>query len=277
MVCAALFRAADNAPATNGFALRAHMIIVPVMVNGAAPRDFLLDTGSNTTLVTPEFARQLRLRPHDRVELVTVAGTQLVPRARLDRLEMGGQALADVEALIGDLREIRGVAPDVAGVLGQNFLTRFSFVIDYRAQKLLFETGTELENSLCGARLPLENHEDRWLVRARVNEQAGLFVPDTGIDSLLLFVRGARLIEQTLPAGSSLARTDAGTRAARQWRVPRLGIGPVVFRDFTVTMFPAGPADAERIEDGLLPLCLFDRVYFNHRRGYLILNPRHGK
>jgi len=56
--------------------------VVPVYLEGQGPFDFLLDTGTNSTIVTPELAARLGLRPADRVRLITVAGERDVPRAR---------------------------------------------------------------------------------------------------------------------------------------------------------------------------------------------------
>src|SRR5262245_35599651 len=49
--------------------LNGYVIVIPVTVNGAGPYEFVLDTGSNATLICGEFARALRLRPIDRVEI----------------------------------------------------------------------------------------------------------------------------------------------------------------------------------------------------------------
>ena len=48
--------------------------VVGVYLDGDGPFDFLLDTGTSTTVVTPELAARLGLRPSDSVILITVAG-----------------------------------------------------------------------------------------------------------------------------------------------------------------------------------------------------------
>src|SRR5215204_3444159 len=64
--------------------------VVSIRIDDQGPFDFLLDTGTNSTLVTPELAARLRIRPTDRVTLITVAGEREVPRARLRKVEVGG-------------------------------------------------------------------------------------------------------------------------------------------------------------------------------------------
>ena len=131
--------------------LKGHLIVIPVTVNGAGPHEFLLDTGSNTTLISSEFAHALRLRPIDRVELVTVAGSQIVPRARLESLAVGEKVVKNPETLFSDLREVRALKSEIRGVLGMNFLAQFNFLINYRERRIEFEDEDEKEKSLRGA------------------------------------------------------------------------------------------------------------------------------
>ncbi|HMV83833.1 MAG TPA: aspartyl protease family protein [Blastocatellia bacterium] len=248
---------------------RGHLIVIPVTVNGSGPFEFMLDTGATTTLVTAELARQLRLRPVDRIELVTVAGSQILVRTELDQVSVGAQTAAGVEVLVSDLREVRGVEPKLCGVLGQNVLARFNFLIDYAAQRLEFETRDELSARLCGERWPLSRQDERWLVTLPVNQKPWRFVPDTGTATLLLF--GEHKPDWSLIAPQAqLLRTDLGSRTVSQSRARSLQIGLAQFNNLPVTILAA---DQARREDGLLPLSLFQRVYINHRHGYLILNP----
>ena len=275
VACAALLLLSSSVCAeTVNFTLRrGHLIVIPVTLNGLGPYDFLLDTGASTTLVTPEFARQLRLRPIDRIELVTMAGTQILVRSQVERVSVGQQTATNVEVLISDLREVRAAAGQVCGVLGQNFLAQVNYLLDYRAQRLTFEEGTELETRLCGAQLPLTTHEGRLLVTLPVKQQTWRLVLDSGIGALLLFGNRNFALDWVAGAGEmQLLSTDFGSRAVPQRRVRNLQLGPVKFADLPVTLV-SGQAGEGRIEDGLLPTSLFQRVYFNQRRGYVILNP----
>lgn len=248
---------------------RGHLIVIPVTVNGSGPFEFMLDTGASTTLVTPEFARQLRLHPLDRIELVTLAGSQILVRSELARVSVGAQTATGVETLISDLREVRAVEPKVRGVLGMNFLARFNFLIDYTAQRLEFETHDELSTRLCGQRRPLVLQGERRLVSLPLNQSVRQFVPDTGIAVLLLF-GNPNLDWLPVAPQAQLLRTDLGSRTVFQRQVRNLRLGPTRFTNLPVTL---SAKDQARCEDGLLPLSLFQRVYLNHRQGYVILNP----
>jgi predicted aspartyl protease len=255
--------------------LHGYLIVIPVTVNGAKPVPFLLDTGASTTLLTPEFARQLGLRAQGRMELITVTGTQILVQAQAESLAVGEHTARQVEVLISDLREVRGVAPQVCGVLGQNFLAQFNYLLDYRARQLVFEEAAELEAVLCGERLPLEMREGQLLMTAPDRQRAWRFVPDSGIAGLVLFIREGQRAALELAAGApGQVQTDAGRRAVQPRRLRRLQLGETRFDEVLVVLLSAEPADAARFEDGLFPTSLCQRIYFNRRQGYLILNPR---
>ena len=83
------------------------MIVVTVTINDAERFDFFLDTGTNSTVITPEVAQKLNLRPRDRMEIITVTGKQIVPRAFLPTVALGAEKAENVEVLIADLSVIR--------------------------------------------------------------------------------------------------------------------------------------------------------------------------
>jgi len=253
-----------------------YVIVIPVTVNGAGPYEFLLDTGTNTTLVSVEFARSLRLRPVDRIELVTVAGSQIVPRAWLQSVSVGEKSATDVEALFSDLREARAVKPEICGVLGQNFLSQFNYLINYRERRIEFEDEDEMEKSLRGARLPIEWNEGRALITPDGKARLRL-VLDSGTPAMILFNAGARAAGLNWEPGDQRQfrlNSSAGVRIARQRRLRGFRVGGAEFQDLLVTQCEAKDGCEGRAEDGLLPTSLFQRVYFNHRKNFVMFNPK---
>ena len=78
---------------------------------GLEPTPFLLDAGTNTTVVDPELGGRLGLRPLDRVSLVGPGGARIVPRARLESLAVGSKSVDGLEVLCADLGGIRRLGP----------------------------------------------------------------------------------------------------------------------------------------------------------------------
>src|SRR5215813_6584559 len=57
-----------------------YLMIVPVTINGAGPYQFLLDTGTNTTLVDPSLAAELSLKSVGKMALTSLASSVPVHR-----------------------------------------------------------------------------------------------------------------------------------------------------------------------------------------------------
>src|SRR5580704_18614821 len=63
------------------------LIVIPVRINQAGPFDFMVDTGSQVTIIDPSLASQLDLKQEGRVGLVSVASLAQASVTVLDRLE----------------------------------------------------------------------------------------------------------------------------------------------------------------------------------------------
>jgi len=60
----------------------------------------------------------------------------------------------------------------------------------------------------------------------------------------------------------------------RQKRLRGFSVGGAGFSDLPVVLMESKTAREVRVEDGLLPTSLFQRVYFNHRKKFVTLNPK---
>jgi len=66
-----------------------YLMIVPTMVNGAGPFNFLLDTGATHTVIDPALARQLQLPMIGEASLTTVSDVRQDQLVRLKRVAVG--------------------------------------------------------------------------------------------------------------------------------------------------------------------------------------------
>lgn len=254
--------------------IRNQMIVIQVTLNGVGPFEFLLDTGTNTTIIEPELAQQLRLCPQDRLELMTVAGAQAVPHAQLGCVAVGSAVAENLEALITEMPSIRTLHAGIRGVLGQNFLARFNYLLDYGKRQIQFEGDGELAHRLGGMRVPFEQIEGLIVVDAQPTSlKSWRLKLDSASADLILFapLTPSNGLEMVYRSNAWLATaTGASSRAVQQGRLRALRIGETAFADLSVTALPPDG----RAEDGLLPMSLFRAVYVNHQEHYVILNPR---
>ena len=103
-------------------------IVVPVMVDGRGPFQFMLDTGANTTVLAPHLAETLGLRV-DLDQLVTmsgVTGSAPVPTAEVDHIEAGAISLGKRRLAVAQASLI-----GTDGVLGVDALEDKLVVADF--------------------------------------------------------------------------------------------------------------------------------------------------
>ena len=246
------------------------LIIVPVQINDSETLEFLLDTGTNTSIIIPEVAARLKLRAVDRIEIVTVAGSVIAPRSLLPRLTLGGKSAANTEVLWSDLPELRRLDNRISGVLGQNFLAQFNFTLNFRERRINFANMDENQFEKA-VRVPFEKDEGRILLTLKIKQTNLKFVLDSGASNLILFASGCQKLEKQIEAGEQLMQvsTNAGKNLTQTGWLDKLSFGGKGIRRVPVALLNK----VERTEDGLLPMRLFRSVYFNNQEGYMILNP----
>ena len=235
-----------------------------VRVGDAPPALFLLDVGTNVTLVHDGLARRLGLTARATLPLSTLAGAQTVPWTRIDALNVGGAALHQVEALFAPMEGVRSAAPEVQGVLGQMALAQLAFVLDNRGRRL--RLGERLE----GACVPVTRREGRLIVGVRVggDRRPVSLLLDSAASNLALFGRAAAGVA---PGPWRTLETNQGPRAVRVGRLDRLEVGSVVLDGLETVLIENVEG---RPEDGLLPTRLFATVGVDPASGCAVFAPR---
>jgi predicted aspartyl protease len=250
--------------------------IVSLTADGQGPFDFLLDTGTNTTIVDPSLARRLSLAALDRIQLTTLGGTQTVIRSSMNTLAAGPAQVENVEVLVQDLSALRTVDPRIQGIAGQNFLSHFNYLLDYRNRSVQIEAASEIRDALAGEPVRVEESEDKMLIaseaQARGSAKLRLLL-DSGANMVTLVHKPAQPLDPTTNA-NWLELTASGQTGWKVGRVRALQVGSEKFHDVDVALPDAQSTDAERIEDGVLPTAMFKAIYINNREGFVVFNPR---
>src|SRR3984885_13165995 len=131
------------------------LIVIPVRINQAGPFDFMVDTGSQITVIEPSLAAELRLKPQGTVGLVSVANYARASVTVLDSLEANSHVVETPLAIVQDLRQIQVADPRIRGVLGENFLAHFDLFIDYAHKLLCLDETKTMRESVRGEHIPL--------------------------------------------------------------------------------------------------------------------------
>jgi predicted aspartyl protease len=246
-------------------------VIVPVTVGSRGPFRFVLDTGSTHSAVTERLANAFGARPVARTTMQANGGTIECPVVSLPPLAVGDAAVEGLTVTALPPSSTSALGHGVDGILGNDFLSRFRFTIDYRRSWIVWH-GTEYVPQ--GVRLRLIPSQDRWLVELPQPDQQPThrFVPDSGADTLVLYGEAVanRIVSQWRPEHAVLGSLT-GDRVVRTATVDRLRVGGASLERQRAVIAPASAADGV---DGLLPLYPFASVYFNVEERYLVVQPR---
>jgi predicted aspartyl protease len=246
--------------------------LVEVSLNGSGPFDFLLDTGASATVIDARIARRLRLAALGNTRLRTVNGTRPAERVRLDTLSIGSLQARNLLALTIDLSAFQSLEQRVVGVLGYDFLSKHSFLLDYDAKTVTWDPDEQVRG------VPV-SYDDSGR-RIRLTLGALRLVLDTAATRLVLFpTKGASLGFDVRRDSRSLSRISAldGFRLVRTGTVPELAAVSPTLRDVPVVLVSPGDAAGTLEEDGLLPARLFRRIYVDPKKRCVIFDPTHAR
>jgi predicted aspartyl protease len=224
------------------------LILLAVYLNGQGPFRMMVDTGNASSLIRPKVAQRLGARAAYSVDQVTSAGVRRVPVVVVDQLTVGMASDRQIEAMVGEV-----AMGGVDGVLGQSWLVRHNYLLDYQDQRLVLD-GAAPE---CAMRADLRSVDGRPAVAALVDGVAQDLVVDSGADVLVLFVHKlGNGLETTLS-------TNGQTGAAE------LGSARVALAGAEGQRMTAARVKSTQLSGGLLPAKAFRAIYVSNRQGFI--------
>jgi hypothetical protein len=257
------------------FRLVDNTLIVVALNSGQGDHfDFVLDTGTDTTVVDPSIASRLSFVPKERIRVVSLGNESLALRGSIPALSVGPFRVNHVPVLVKDLSGMRKLDPHIEGIVGQNFLSHFNYLIDYRKHLVSFESGDEIRNIADGDHVEIELSGDRMMIsaEARSRRATGLsLLLDSGAPSLVLLHDASKSLNIPRQA-AALEETSDGQVELQTGRMREMVVGSQKLHDIAVLLPAMEPGVP--IGDGLLPTVLFSAVYVNNQDGFVIFNPR---
>lgn len=262
-----------------------YQMIVAVSVNLSGPYDFLLDSGTQFTMVDPSLAAELRVKNQDSIPVDGTGFHAAASSAQLDQLAIGSHAVAHLEAVVYSLQNLKALGLNLRGVLGEDFLQHFDMLIDNAHKMLCLDESSAMRADIKGSHIPLVTPLD---------------ADDVPPNSLILPIHlsgSSRPLRLKLDSGANAPFLYSASKlsATPQFRVASLhGSGT----DGTQRSFVALPAQDMKIGslefskvpfftladgdrnssslgfDGLLTMGLFRRVFICHSHHFAVLEPR---
>jgi predicted aspartyl protease len=212
-------------------------LVISIDVNDRDGLKFVLDTGASGTVITPATRELLQLRPVAGAVAAAGAGGELANAAqyRLTRVRVGGREYRDLAVWESSLDEISAIGPDLAGILGRDFLAQHELEIDLPGQVVRLLAPGERPLPGRAARVPFTNADD-GLMHSEL-EIAGVKIPaifDLGAQVTILNDRAvkAAMLEPAGGAGAATASGADGTPTAMlRQKAKRIRLGDLELAD----------------------------------------------
>ncbi|HLY42859.1 MAG TPA: aspartyl protease family protein [Terracidiphilus sp.] len=259
---------------------RTRLLIVAGRVNGRGPYKFILDTGSNTTLIESSLFRELGLKESGHPSAKVIEWMALGKLAVANEISIeGGPSRSNIQVL-----EVNGIKrpdidPSIRGVLGENFLSGLDLLIDNRHHEITFDDRNILASSLDGEHLALGLTVNVRGMQLKNRPTVSVLIPaldpkrllhflvDTGSEGTYIVARQPGSI-----GASNQSMALLGDSATCMYWKDRLQLGRTITSRIKITSCLKSPSVASD-SDGILPTFIFDRVFIAHADGYLILSP----
>jgi hypothetical protein len=268
------------------FHLVLSQIVVPVTVNHMGPYDFVVDTGTQSTMIDPSLAAELHLKTQGTVEVVGVGFSRSASFARIDLIETGSQAIANHVAEVLEQR-LLAAGVHIRGILGGYFLEHFDVLIDYAHSLLCLDGMKTMRTSVKGVRVELatpvpeaDEIPSAGLVLIPVHLSGTgprllLLAIDSGANAPLLY-HPSEYLDRAWFMGACIEGHggDGVRRVFSLLRPQNMQIGSLNLPQISFV----APADVQQSwtasqVDGLLPTSLFRSVFVSYADHFAVLDP----
>jgi hypothetical protein len=262
-----------------------YQMIVAVSVNHSGPYNFLLDTGTQITMVDPSLAAELHLNTQDSAVVAGVGFRAGASFTQLDLLEAGSHAVAKQKVLVFDIQNPRAVDLRYRGVLGEDFLGQFDILIDNDHNLLCLDDSSAMAAHVKGPRIALAEPARETngmpalmslIIAARLSDgtRPVRLKLDSGTNVSLLF-NTARFMPLELLRNTSLVGggLDGAQHPYATMPPQDLQIGPLEIPRVSFLTAADSKKDSSLTGDGMLSTGLFRRVFICHARHFAVLDP----
>ncbi|MBU7580377.1 MAG: aspartyl protease family protein [Porphyrobacter sp.] len=238
-------------------------LTLPVMVEGAGPFAFMIDTGSQATAVTHEIRAIAALPPAGRATLVGMASRREVELASVGRIEFGTNSYTN---FLAPVLAREHVGAD--GIIGLDALQDFRVLIDFRKATISVED-TASRQSRSGFEIVVKARSklgQLLITDAMVEGVRATVIIDTGAQASLgnmalrdkIRARRAQEVVTTDVNGVDLTGELAFVRSLSIEGLSLTDV-PLTFAD-TPAFAALGLQDQPVLSIGMQHLALFDRV-----------------
>ena len=242
---------------------------MPVKIDGGGSYDFIIDTGSQRTIVATELAQKLALPARTPVEIVSMAGRVTVSTVTLGELRFGDHFVEELVALSIGHSDLGS-----AGIIGLDGLKDKRLTLNFTERRMDVGKSRSAPKRNNDPNTIVVEARSRLgqliLVDSRIDGQKVSVILDTGaemsIGNMALFNR-LKLKRLVIPPTPTTLTSVTGINVPALFTiVRRMTIGSMTLQNVPMVFLDAAPFDALELGDkpamllGMRMLRMFDRV-----------------
>ena len=237
-------------------------VFADVSIGKSGPYRFLVDTGSQSSLIDGQLAKRLNLNPQFRVEMITQNSTRLLPALKTSELQIGHTQLRNTELIFDDLAQAKRFDSSVQGVLGLNALAGLDFALLPRSGRLDLAAQRPT-----GEAVPLYQVDERMAIKARMGREILTLILDSGATHAVLF-HTPEAMRKTPPISATITTIDGARNVVPTvWSADMFLDNGVKVGMLPTAIVSRPPAHA----DGLIPTSAFSTIYVDQIRHEAVL------
>ena len=132
-----------------------YQIMLAVSINHSGPYNFILDTGTEITMIHPSLAAELHLSTQGPAEVVGAGFHESASLVQLDQIEAESHALVNKEVMVYDFDSLGSSDLRIRGILGEDFLGHFDLLIDNARSLLCLDDSSSMRAAVKGRHIAL--------------------------------------------------------------------------------------------------------------------------
>ncbi len=248
---------------------RSERMTLPVEVAGLGPYPFIIDTGSQRSIVATELAERLALPLLAPVTIVSMAGREQVASVHLPQIKFGSYVVKDLPAL-----SIAHANLGSAGLIGLDGLKDKRLTLDFRAGKMEVGRSRRTQRESSDGQTIIVEARSRFgqliLVGSKIDGRKVSVVLDTGAElsiGNMALLRKLKLQKLVIPPTAATLTSVTGETVPVLFSIVRqINIESVMLENVPMVFLDAAPFDELKLADhpsmllGMKMLRMFDRV-----------------
>lgn len=262
-----------------------YQMIVSVSVNHSGPYNFLLDTGTQLTMLDPYLVDTLHMKTQGTIAVASVGKQQTASFAHLDVIDLGSHSWVNQRVLEYDLKNLQATGLKIQGVLGEDFLEQFDVLIDNRHSVLCLDDSGAMRSEMKGQHIPLVTEpqpEDSvvmpsmLIILARLSDgmRPVRLKLDSGATASFLYNTNQYMAQVPFRDSSLYGGGNGSQRSFVALPPQHVEIGSLELPQVTFVTLTGVQKDSHTPEfDGLLTLGIFKKIFISHVNHFAVLDP----